>query len=76
MTPHASRLTPPARITLKRSCWVLLGPTSGLTFRFSGGQPTLSRGLFGTLFSSPECAVETASRLLAGIPHELARLES
>lgn len=64
------------RITLKQSCWALQEPVSGLHFRLSGERPHLSRDLFGTLFSSPEHAIETASRLLAGIPHELIRLEA
>ena len=64
------------RITLKQTVWALQEPVTGLHYRLCGRQATLRPGLLGTLFPSLDCAARCAADRLAGIPHEVVRLDS
>lgn len=64
-----------ARIRLKSPCCVLEEPVTGLHYRVSQDGLELKPGKLGTLFPSAESATEFAARELAGIPHQLARID-
>lgn len=65
-----------ARIRLKSPCYVLEEPVTGLHYRVGLDGLELRPGKLGTLFPSAESATEFAARELAGIPHQLARIDA